>query len=919
MLSAPPDSSDMSDDHWEEAKRLLDELIDADPDDACVWLDDRCDDPDLRAEVERLRDAYRDGTLSADDEAAGWLGDGAGAALEVGGTDAASLQGRRVGPYRLVEEIGLGGMSVVYRAERAHGEFEQTVAVKLLQRRLHSGGAEQRFRAERQVLASLDHPHIARLLDGGVTEGGRPYLVMEHVDGLPITEYADDHDLSVEKRLELLKQVLGAVEAAHRQLVVHRDLKPSNVFVTETDEGPRVKLLDFGIAKLLDDSMPVTHPETKTGHHRMTPAYAAPEQVCGDEITTATDVYQLGVLAYELLAGTRPFDLSGKSLTEIERTILEAEPPAPSTAAREGSGRAADLRGDLDTIVQTALRKEPGRRYASVEALAADLERHRAGTPVEARPATLRYRARKFVTRNATGVGVAAAFAALIAVAGALLVQQRNRARANAERAQENARRAQREAATAREVTGFLVDLFRASDPYQTGETVTARDLLRRGQRRADRLDDQPAVQARMLGAMGQAYEGRGNVEMADSLLKAALAIHRRREASPSALARSYDRLGEAALSDYDYEAALRYARKARSTAARHRPLRSASDSLLWASILHTLAEARENTGAPDSAETLARRALAIRTSVHSPKHSSVWETRRTLASILREREQFARGRRLYRDILAWERRQGDSLEVAQTLNDLGFLLRSRGALARATRRYREALRLYEARLGPAHATTLVARGNNLSGVLRMQNKYAAAEAALREQLRAVRDRYAPDHWRVGKWAGSLGEVLLTRGRHLAEAEALLRERVRIYEALGYSDVTMAEARAPLGRCLAERGKFRRARPLLASSHEVLAADTVQNADAADRAHAEVGLGLSQLYRERYARAESLLKAAHATLDSFYHDLPGVEAPLQPVRRVERHLADLYEAWGKPKRAQRYRVAEGTGRSTSDR
>jgi serine/threonine-protein kinase len=209
-------------------------------------------------------------------------------------------------------------MSVVYRAERIDGEFEQTVAIKLLQRRLHSDDAQQRFRAERQVLASLDHPNIAQLLDGGVTDGGRPFLVLEYVDGVPLTEYADMHNLGLDARLGLLDQVFDAVRAAHRKLVVHRDLKPSNVLVTTTESGPHVQLLDFSIAKLLGDAVPVTNPQIKTSLHLMTPSYAAPEQITGGEITTETDVYQLGVLAYELFSGTRPFDLSDKSPTEVE-------------------------------------------------------------------------------------------------------------------------------------------------------------------------------------------------------------------------------------------------------------------------------------------------------------------------------------------------------------------------------------------------------------------------------------------------------------------------------------------------------------------------------------------------------------------------------------------------------------------------
>ena len=364
----------MSDEQWTQAKHLLDRLIDADADDPVTWLDDQCGDPDLRAEVTSLLDAYHDGTLSPGDDAAGWVDEDA--ALDRSDADAEPLAGRRVGDYRLVEAIGTGGAGVVYRAERTApddegADVEQTVAVKLLRRRVHSGEAARRFRAERQVLASLDHPHIAALLDGGVTDSEhpgsewdtcRPYLVMEHVDGVPITDYADAHNLPLSDRLDLLDQVLRAVEAAHQQGVVHRDLKPSNVFVTDTADGtPRVTLLDFGIAKLLDDSMPVTRPQTRTGRLVMTPEYAAPEQVAGGAVTPQTDLYQLGALLYELLAGARPFD------DVPDSALLHAIQHEEPTPLRE---RAPAVPPEIARITEHCLRKDPEERPDSAAALA---------------------------------------------------------------------------------------------------------------------------------------------------------------------------------------------------------------------------------------------------------------------------------------------------------------------------------------------------------------------------------------------------------------------------------------------------------------------------------------------------------------------------------------------------------------------
>jgi len=896
----------MTDEPWDRIREILDRALDRPPGERADWLDSVCEDPKIRAEVESLLAAYEEDDPFFD----------TGGAREEARPEAPDrpAAGARIGSYRLLEETGVGGMSVVYRAERLGTDVEQTVAVKLLQHRLHVDDAERRFRAERQVLASLDHPNIARFIDGGVTDGGRPYLVTEYVEGVPITEYAAAHDLGLDARLDLLEQVLDAAQAAHRQLVVHRDLKPANVLVTETAEHrPQVKLLDFGIAKLLDDSLPVTRPETRTGRRLLSPGYAAPEQIRGGEITTATDIYQLGVLGYELLTGARPFSLDDASWADVERIVLETRPERLAEQARAvGRDWARRLRGDLDTILMTALRTEPERRYATVDALRADLDRQRRSVPIEARPASLGYRTRKFVRRHAWGVGTAVVVAVLVVgFVGLLLRQQAATERQRA--------RARTEAQTATRIADFMVDLFDASNPYGEGtDTLTARDLLRRGERRVDTLDGAPAVRARLLGAMGQAYHGLGNYDRADSLLRDAHSVQRRHGLEdPGLAARVYFRRGSLAEAQYDWTRAVPRYRTALTHLRERSQPRSRTDSLLEADILVGLGRTLRNTGKEDSAKGLVRRALSIRRAVHGGDHSSVWKAKEDLAYVLREAGSTDRARRLYRDVLAWQRAHDDSLAVANTLNDLGYLHRTQGRPRRAERRYRESLRIYERTLGPAHPQTLTVRGNNLGSVLQFQDDFADSEALYREQLRAVRDRYPTDHWRIGRWAESLGEVLLYRGTDLAEAEALLRESVRVYEASEVAGGTAAlRHRAALGHCLVRRGRYRRAKPLLEESHAVFASDSV---DAPlSRAHAEVGLALYHTDRGDYPQAESLLTAAHATLDSLYNDAPGVDTTLAPVRLVERDLARLYRAWGRPQRAAQYR-GEGPPRAASRR
>lgn len=717
----------MTDDRWARAKQILSDLLDADPDAPAAWLDKRCgDDEALRAEVESLFVARTRGPLSDEADAADWLSSET-PLPQIGrlsfGVDRPEV-GADLGGYRLLKEIGVGGMSVVYRAERADADFEQTVAVKLLQRRLHADNAEQRFRAEQQVLARLDHPNIARLLDGGLTEGDRPYLVMEYVDGRPITEYAADHDLGLEARLDLLEQVMEAVRAAHRQLVVHRDLKPSNVLVTETEAGPQVKLLDFGIAKLLDDSMPVTRPETRTGHHLMTPSYAAPEQVTGDEITTATDVYQLGMLAYELLAETRPFDLDGKSLTEIERTVLEETPPNPSEAT-DGAG--ARLRGDLDTIIQKCLRKEPERRYSSIGALAADLRRYRNGKPVEARPATLGYRTRKFLQRHRWGVGVATLFVVTIALAGILLVQQRNRAR--------------REAETAEQVSGFLTSLFEASNPVEAqGDPPTAPELLRRGVRRARALEGQPDVKAQMLNVIGEVHLEKGRYAEAESLFVRALSLRRQAGANQAEIASVLGNLGYIQYYQRDYSRADSLLRKALQLHSSGPSAKRAER----AEILRRHGQVLLSMDRMNESEEQLRAALQLFRSTYEAPHRKIAETLNSLAMNIHQNGPIEEAERLYKKTLAMQKKvlSVPHPDLADTINNLAYVMKVQDKSAQRERYHRQALRMDTSLYGRIHPYVALDY-RNWAGALVQQNECEEAVPRFRRALH-IREKLTP-------------------------------------------------------------------------------------------------------------------------------------------------------------------------------
>ena len=406
--------------------------------------------------------------LEASDNDAGEIERAVGDAIHSVTAAAAGPVEQRLGPYRIVSAIGQGGMGTVYLAERADGAFEQRVAIKVV-RGLLDQDRVRRFRAERQILASLQHPNIARLVDGGTTDDGWPYLVMEYVEGTAIDTYAREHELSVVERLDLFLVVCEAVGHAHRHLIVHRDIKPSNIIVTP-DGTP--KLLDFGIAKLLDSEDPEMSARTMTGMRLLTPDYASPEQVRGDAVTTATDVYALGVLLFELLTGKRPHTFRTLTAQEIERVVCDTDAPRPSTIS-------PGLAEDLDIIVGTALNKDVEHRYLSVETLVEDLRRYLEGLPIHARRATWWYRARRFASRHRWEVAVASLFVLMLIGFSVLVTIQ-------AARVARERDVAQQERDAAEQVSSFLVGLFEVSDPSQSARqhghgTRTARSRRRAG------------------------------------------------------------------------------------------------------------------------------------------------------------------------------------------------------------------------------------------------------------------------------------------------------------------------------------------------------------------------------------------------------------------------------------------------------
>ncbi|MCB1034639.1 MAG: serine/threonine protein kinase [Acidobacteria bacterium] len=781
----------MNAEEWARLEAAFVELTELDPGDRAERLSRwKAEEPKLAVELSAmLAEHEADRPLSAES----LLPSGEPEAL-----DPDPWTGRRVGGYQLEGLLGGGGMGAVYGAHRADGVFEQRVAVKLMHRWLQAGEGEERFRLEQRILARLEHPNIARILDGGVADGV-PFLVMERVDGEPLTRFADSRQLSVEERLRLFVDVCRAVHAAHRQLVVHRDLKPANVLVTEAG---LVKLLDFGIAKLLEaeGSLPVA--ATRTGLRLLTPEYASPEQVLGQPVTTATDVYGLGLLLYELLTGTRAQAIESSSPTGIERAVCREAPEPPSRRVASAA-LAKRLRGDLDVILATCLAKEPERRYASAEELALDLERHLSGLPVQARRESFGYLAGKFVRRNRLAVA-AASLATAGLVVGLVL------ALAGMVRAQRAEERAAAEAEAARQTSDFLVELFRVSDPIARPEELSARELLERGAARLEGPQEEvpPALRARLLGTLAHIYLNLGVSSRSVQLFEAEVAAREALGEGPGteALGRARSLLAAAKYKDGDYAGAEAVARQALADleavfgpdalqilealqslgialwyegdfagARRHltraldieeRAIRDggAQEDRRLVAILNNVAILDAQLGDLDRAEERYRRALEVLEKTRGPRHPDVAGTLNNLALVEKDRGQAVEAVALHERALSirLEAFGEESEDVAESRNNLGDALVEAGQPARALTLFEEALAVRIPHLGEDHPLTLSTRFN-LARALAGVGRADEAEAKLEALVPVFERVFGADHFNLSFPFEALADLCLER------------------------------------------------------------------------------------------------------------------------------------------------------------
>ncbi len=881
----------MDSERWERVQALFHEALDQPPHARLAFLKHASGgDDDLVADVKALLDEDARGSSLLDRDVSQV------ASQMLGPVATASLPAEEFGPYRLREVLGEGGMGVVYLAERQ--DLGSLAAIKVLRDAWMSPARRERFATEQRTLAQMTHPSIARLYDADALADGTPWFAMEYVQGVPLAEYCQEHHSSVEERLRILREVCQAVQYAHSRAVIHRDLKPSNILVQQDGS---VKLLDFGIAKQLDQRDHQVD-RTRTGLRLMTPAYAAPEQIRGDQAGVYTDVYALGVILYELLAGTLPFDVENCTTGEIERMIVEQEPEKPSVRARrQTGGRAVQAPKtswqDLDVLCLTAMHKDPQRRYGSTEALTRDIDHYLNAEPLDARPDSLRYRTAKFVRRNRRAVVAATAVSvsvlALVVFFTVRLAIARNNAVAQAARAQ----RIQR----------FMLSLFSGGDKEAgPAENLRVLDLLDRGVQQARLLDREPAAQADLYHTLGGIYATLGRLDQADPLLSAALKQRLSLGGPGSAqAAESEVELGLLRSEQDKLDEAERLVRDGLEKARRQRPvdhalvaqamlslgqvlerrgkyaggiavldeavkLESGPPTAELADLLNELANNHYQSGHLDTAKSLHERALAIHRQLFGAGHPTVASDLLDLADIQQQLGYYPEAERLVRQALAISRPYyGENHpETAHTLTALGRTLVFEKRYDEAEAALQQALEIRERVYGKVHPM-IADTVNELGGLAYMRDQLDEAEKQYQRMADIYQAVYNGHYFGMATAESNLGTVCMDR-KQWPRAEKFFRQALQLYiETQGPDHLNVGIVQEKLGHALLRQLRYREAEEHTLAGYQILARQASPSASWLQWARKDLGeiynaLNQPERARKFLAEREAIAKSAQA-------------------------------------------------------
>jgi serine/threonine-protein kinase len=795
--------------HYARVNELFQAAVDLPAAERASLLERECGGDDaLRREVESF--------LAADARSDGFIEEPllAFPADLISDDDEGSFVGREIGPYRITREIGRGGLGAVYLAARADDEYRKEVAIKLIRRGLDTDDILQRFRNERQILAQLDHPNIAHLLDGGTTQDGLPYFVMEYVQGEPIDRYCTERRLSIADRLKLFRKVCAAVTYAHQNLVIHRDLKPSNILVTKDGEP---KLLDFGIAKLLateGESFTLTMPAQRV----MTPDYASPEQVRGEKITTASDVYSLGVLLYELLCGRKPYRLKTGTNDEMSRAITEQEAPRPSTVT---SGEGTRLRGDLDNIVLMALRKEPARRYSSAENFARDIDRYQEGRPVTARAQTFSYRAGKFITRNRAAV-VASVLILLAIVSGiAAALWQARVADVERDRARLEAQKARKVNEFMRNVLNFSNPVWVSSNPKRNRE-ATISDALDEARKKIDTdLANEPDIQAEILFTIGTTFSGQAQYDKAMPPLREAVEKfdrvfgkdNRKSVEASSAIATVLYLTGKHNEAEEIYHRTLSFYRS--------HPPQNEDQVRLFVIELNDYANIQNYKSNFTEAEQSYREALERGQNLTGKNRGMMPSLMGNLAWLLHSKGRFDEALSYY-DQAQQELHAGgneDKLEAGTLFNKIGVAYTEMGKYRDAEPYYQRSFEVLMKTLGAENFYTVSTMYRNAYNFYK-QDKLEDAEQLVNQSLEIQHKLFPNGHNVTAYSERLLGEIATRRGQ-LKKGEELLRKALAdLLKKNKEPSRDIALAKLSLGENLIAQERFPDAEPLISSALE---------------------------------------------------------------------------------------------------